>query len=139
MSTNAHLASLTLLRDIRRRELDVLDARLEEARHAHASALVRWTSCTSRPLVPLVATMVSLLAANTALLCGFGIMLTGCREPFVNALFTLTTLIALIMLPFAGRAEPWLKRLAFAFLVLSITEVAYAAYELEGVGFPMPR
>jgi hypothetical protein len=128
MTSNAKLAQLTLLRDIRRRELDVLDARLDEARRAKAEADAIWHAGIPRPLVPLVATLIFVLAANAALLTGFGIILAECREPFLNAFFTLMALVAVVALPFSGGS--WLRRAGLLFLALSFAEVLYAAYTL---------
>ena len=122
--SNARLAELTLLRDIRRRELDVLDARLDEARRAKAEADAIWHAAIPRPLVPVVATLVSVLAANVAVLMGFGIILDRCREPLFQAFFSLAALAALAALPFAGGRLRWVS---FLFLATSFAEVLYAA------------
>jgi hypothetical protein len=125
MSSNARLAQLTLLRDIRRRELDVLVARLDEARRAKGEADASWHAGVARPLVPVVATLILVLTANVALLAGFGIILAECREPFLNALFTATALAAIVALPFSGRS--WLRGAGLFFLALSFAEVLCAA------------
>lgn len=125
--SNARLGQLTLLRDIRRRELDVLDARLDEARRAKAEADAIWHAALPRPLLPVVAALIAVLAANVALLAGFCVLLAGGREPFCVALFTGAALAALVALRFAGG---WLRRVSLVFLALSFAEVLYAASRL---------
>lgn len=132
-STQADLADLERTRDVRRRELDVLEAQVTDARRAFADldAVWRANAQSGVPLGPVLASLVSLVMANAAAFFGWIIVADHCRNQIANGLYLAALVFALIGARFATK-RLGLRHIALTFAAISVFEVLYAVWTLEG-------
>ncbi|MFO0741555.1 MAG: hypothetical protein U0270_37000 [Labilithrix sp.] len=133
------VAGLERTRDVRRRELDVLDARLAETRRTLRDAEAQWCGAQSSPLPlgPLVACVTAITSANAALFCAWALILSACHEPSWCLGFALTAPLALVSLAMTGghgaggRARKVLRSVSATVLLASLAGAAWAVHVMD--------